>query len=100
MKLRIEGTRFLSILIVLVFVFGVSSAAVADSSGPERDADKKFVEKPGVQKFSGRLIVRPLQYKAWKAKGLSHQEAVDRVAKARQIIETKKVIKRVWQTDE
>jgi subtilisin family serine protease len=100
MKLRIEGTRFLSILIVLVFVLGVSSAAVADSSGPERHADKKFVEKPGVQKFSGRLIVRPLQYKAWKAKGLSHQEAVDRVAKARQIIETKKVIKRVWQTDE
>jgi subtilisin family serine protease len=100
MKLRIEGTRFLSILIVLVFVFGVSSAAVANSAGPERPADKKFVGKPGVQEFSGRLIVRPLQYKAWKAKGLSHKEAVDRVAKARQIIEAKKVIKRVWQTDE
>jgi subtilisin family serine protease len=100
MKLRIEGTRFLSILIVLVFVFGVSSAAVADSSGPERHADKKFVEKPGVREFSGRLIVRPLQYKAWKARGLSHQEAVDRVAKARQIIVTKKVIKHVRKTDE
>ena len=100
MKLRIEGTRFLSILIVLVFVFGVSTAAVADSSGPERPADKRFVEKLGVQKFSGRLIVRPLQYKAWKAKGLSHQEAVNRVAKAKQIIETKNVIKRVRQTGE
>jgi len=100
MKLSIAGTRFLSILIVLVFVVGVSTAAVADISGPERPTDKRFIEKPGVQKFSGRLIVRPLQYKAWKAKGLSHQEAVDRVAKARQIIETKNVIKRVRQTDE
>jgi subtilisin family serine protease len=100
MKLKIEGTRFLSILIVLVFVFGVSSAAVADSAGPERPADKKFIEKPGVQEFSGRLIVRPFQYKVWKAQGLSHQEAVDRVAKARKIIKTKKVLKHVRETDE
>jgi subtilisin family serine protease len=100
MNLRIESTKFLSILIVLVFVFGGSLAAVEDSSVTERSADKKFVEKTGTREFSGRLIVRPHQYKAWKAKGLSHQESVDRVAKARQIIETKKVIKRAWQTDE
>ncbi len=63
-------------------------------------SEARLVEVPGVREFSGQLIARPVQQRAWLGHGLSEQQAAARVAAARQAMGAQAVRAYVWQTDE
>lgn len=47
-----------------------------------------FIEHPGHQERSGRLLVRPIQEAAWVGRGVSPEEAIKRAADARSALAT------------
>ena len=63
------------VALVLVVMVGVSAA----------QSGRGFEEIPGVQEFSGRLIVQPVPVESWIARGTSLEEATARKTLARQI---------------
>jgi len=57
-------------------------AALPSSLSAQQGPDSRFQERPGIQEFSGRMTVRPLQVDALVATGLSLAEAEARHAAA------------------
>ncbi len=93
-------------LFTVVFLFGIIVGMLAlfnnecSAQYIEDDIDKEYVEIPGVRKFSGQLIVRPIQLDTWKAKGFKRQAAAEKVKAARQKINSQRIKKYYEETDE
>jgi len=85
---------FLAVLVTALFL---GSALTAGSILPDKGA---YVEVAGDHEFSGRLIVRPVQYIAWVESGFSIENALLRVNAARQIMQNQEMLEYVSQTDE
>ncbi len=85
----------LGLTLAAALTFGPAPGA-AQEPAPRGD----FVERPGERELSGRLIARPVQYEAWRAAGLVHHAARERVAAARLAMTAYDVADFVPATDE
>jgi subtilisin family serine protease len=45
-----------------------------------------YVERPGIEEFTGSMIVRPVQLEDWISRGLAEPDALARVAVARELL--------------
>jgi len=80
---------------------GLSVPATAGDAGiPIRQVTPTYQETPGQQEFSGRMIVRPRQFEAWTAAGLSEPAAGARVKAAHAALAEAPIVEYVGQTDE
>jgi thermitase len=87
-------------VLLLATMFASSIGLTPAIAQPGQGGAEPFVETPRVQEFSGRIIVRPIQPEAWKAKGLSNAQALNQVAAARALLERHSVREYIPQTDE
>ncbi len=60
-------------VLLVLSLAGLSAYSLAEPlpSGPVR-----FVERPGVMEFTGRVIVRPVQESAWQSRGVPRELAI------------------------
>ncbi|MCW5776121.1 MAG: S8 family serine peptidase [Phycisphaeraceae bacterium] len=84
--------------IVLVAIGAAASHAWAQV-GAAAEAPM-FVERPGLQEFSGQLIARPVQDADWAKRGLGIELAAANAAAAKAAIDKYQLVEYVWQTDE
>jgi thermitase len=87
-------------VLLLATMFASSIGLTSAIAQPGQGGAEPFVETPRVQEFSGRIIVRPIQPEAWKAKGLSNVQALNQVAAARALLERHSVREYIPETDE
>ncbi len=59
-----------------------------------------FQEQPGIEEFSGRLIIRPVQFQDWLSRGSIALEAIEQRRRAQAVLSTLKVARSVRETDE
>ncbi len=84
-----------------VLVAGVPAGKAQDSAEqPRPEPHAFFTAVPGDREFSGRLIVRPIQFEQWIESGLGAASARQRLAEARTAITRYPLVEYVPQTDE
>jgi subtilisin family serine protease len=93
MEMKTDNRRYPSYVLLLATI-------VASSIGLTPAIAQPFVETPGVQEFSGTIIVRPIQQEAWRTKGLSNAQALNQVTAAKAVLKSHSVREQIPQTDE
>ncbi len=85
--------------LVVVVALGAAASCgwgqqVAAADGP------MFVERPGLQEFSGQLIARPVQDNDWAKRGVGLDGARAKAQAAKDAALKHELVEYVWQTDE
>lgn len=92
--------RILALASAMLATGALAAAAQVTPNAVMNQGPPHFVAVPGDREFSGRMIVRPIQFDQWIESGLGARAARERLAQARAAINRYPLVEYIPQTDE